>query len=205
MKSSELLAQISPGELLLGVTEDGLPVKLNIEKGIGPIYVIAGSESKTHDLLILAATSCRQSSPNWQLTVVTEKPSAWQKISLDFVTTPGDPRLTERFNKMINQTDARHLLIVEGLEYGDQMPTVAQTYLNALRKNDNNDGVCQLITSVNPDKIPGGIDQLLTTYYGGQLIFGKASIGGVREFRPNEFSAAGMNNGQPLKFFLPEI
>jgi len=205
MKCSELLGQVNPGELVLGVAEDGLPVKLDLKEAFSPVFVIAQPESQTHELLMLAVASCRKSSPDWQLTVVTEDPKAWQEIGPDFVTTPDDPRLTEYFNGMISQPDARHLLIIEGLEHSGQMPNETKLIIHSLLQNRPKDGNIQILASIDPEAIPGGIDPLITEYLNGQLIWGITKTTKDNNLQPDEFLAAGLGQyGQALRFSLPE-
>jgi len=204
MKCSELLGQVNPGELVLGVAEDGLPVKLDLKEAFSPVFVIAQPESQTHELLMLAVASCRKSSPDWQLTVVTEDPKAWQEIGPDLVTTPIDPRLTERFAEMISQPDARHLLIIEGLEHSGQMPNETKLIIHSLLQNRPKDGNIQILASIDPDKIHDLI-KLITTYDYGLLICGRTKTTEANNLQPKEFLIPGSGpDGQSLRFSLPE-
>ena len=205
MKCSELLGQVNPGELVLGVAEDGLPVKLDLKEALGPVFVIAQAESKTHELLMLTASSLQKSSPDYNIVVVTKNPETWQEINPDFVTTPDDPRLTEYFNGMISQPDTRRLLIVEGLEHSGQMPNETKLIIHSLLQNRPKDGNIQILASIDPEAIPGGINPLITEYLNGQLIWGITKTTKDNNLQPDEFLAAGLGQyGQALRFSLPE-
>jgi len=204
MKCSELLGQVNPGELVLGVAEDGLPVKLDLKEAFSPVFVIAQAESKTHELLMLTASSLQKSSPDYNIVVVTKNPETWQEINPDFVTTPDDPRLTEYFNGMISQPDTRRLLIVEGLEHSGQMPDEAKSTIYALLQNRPKDGNIQILASIDPDKIHDLI-KLITTYDYGLLICGRTKTTEANNLQPKEFLIPGSGpDGQSLRFSLPE-
>lgn len=199
MDSHELLSTVSPNELLLGIADDGLPLKINLAEISQPIFVIAQPESQTHKLLTLAALSCRQGSPSRLLTVVTQNPLAWKDEKPHFATNPSF--VGHRITQIIEDTNNNHLLIIEGLEHCGSMPKKAQEQLNHLLKNSHKYPHIQILATINPNKVIGeGIKKIASLR--GQLIFGQ--IRDNNQLLPNEFLADKTGeNGGCLKFSLP--